>query len=199
MSGDGTPVDVDQATRDAVTASVEAARDAMAAGIEAAIASGAEAVFQAGSAKRKRAEESLEEQKRETEKVHAEALAALEAAVKVKKEAETGAAVIWRKARAERAALDAEKAAMEKTYSFQTLLSVGGVRFETSLPTLTSVPDTYLEVMFSGRYPLAADPDGAFFLDRESLFHQELREGLAGARDCSCSPRHRLAFGTLVS
>jgi len=134
-----------------------------------AMASAAEAVFQAGSAKRKRAEESLEEQKRETEKVHAEALAALEAAVKVKEEAETGAAVIWREARAERAALDAEKAAMEKTYAFQTSiikLDVGGHKFTTSLPTLTSAPDTYLAALFSGRHSLAPNAEGAIFIDR---------------------------------
>jgi hypothetical protein len=57
---------------------------------------------------------------------------------------------------------------MEKTHAFQTktLLNVGGVRFETSLPTLTSVPGTYLEAFFSGRHLLAPDPvDGAFFID----------------------------------
>ena len=130
----------------------------------------AEAVFQAGSAKRKRAEESLEEQKRETEKVHAEALAALEAAVKVKEDAENEAAEIRRAAAAERVVLDAEKAAMEKTYAFQTSqikLDVGGHKFTTSLPTLTSVPDTYLAALFSGRHSLAPDADGAIFIDRD--------------------------------
>jgi len=37
---------------------------------------------------------------------------------------------------------------------------IGGVRFETSLPTLTSVPNTYLGAVFSGRHPLVPDPDG---------------------------------------
>ena len=67
------------------------------------------------------------------------------------------------------AALDAEKAAMEKTYDFQTSkikLDVGGHKFTTSLPTLTSVTDTYLAALFSGRYPLAPDEDGAYFIDR---------------------------------
>jgi len=144
-------VDDEQAMRDAVTASVEA-------------------VFQAGSAKRKRDEESLEEQKREfaaeVEKVRADAA---EAAAKVKEAAETEAAEIWRAAAAERAALDAEKAAMEKTYAFQTSiikLDVGGHKFTTSLPTLTSVPDTYLAALFSGRHPLASNSQGAFFIDR---------------------------------
>jgi vacuolar-type H+-ATPase subunit I/STV1 len=151
MSGDGTPVYEDQAMRDAVTASVAAA-------------------YHGVSAKRKRDEESLEKQKREfaqeVEKVRTDAA---EAAAKVKEDAETEAAEIRRVASAERAALDAEKAAMEQTYEFQTKkvhLDVGGHKFTTSLPTLTSVPDTYLEVMFSGRYPLAADPDGEFFIDR---------------------------------
>ena len=132
-----------------------AARDAMAAGVE--------AVFQAGSKKRRRAEQSLEAQKRETERVHEDALEVLEAALKVKQDAEAEAAEIRRVAAAERAALDAEKAAMEKTYDFQrnkVHLDVGGHKFTTSLPTLTSVPDTYLEAFFSGRYPLAPDSDG---------------------------------------
>jgi len=51
--------------------------------------------------------------------------------------------------RAERVALDDEKAAMEKTFAFQMktiLLNVWGVshKVETSLPTLSSVPDIYL-------------------------------------------------------
>jgi hypothetical protein len=68
-----------------------AARDAMAAGVDAAsaaVAAGVEAVFQAGSAKRKRAEEGLEARERET-------LTALEVAVKVKEDAETEALEIW--------------------------------------------------------------------------------------------------------
>ena len=135
-----------------------AARDAMAAGVEAAMA-----VFQAGSAKRKRAEESLEARERET-------LEALEAAVKVKEDAATEAADIRRAAAVERAALDAQKAAMEKTYAFQTSiikLDVGGHKFTTSLPTLTSVPDTYLAALFSGRHPLAPNADGAIYIDRD--------------------------------
>jgi ubiquitin len=126
------------------------------------MAAAAEAVFQAGTAKRKRAEEGLEVQKRQTEK-------ALEAAVKVKEDAETEAAEIRRAAAAERAALDAEKAAMEKTYAFQTSqikLDVGGHKFTTSLPTLTSVPDTYLAALFSGHHPLAPNADGTYFIDR---------------------------------
>jgi len=144
-----------------------AARDAMAVGVaagveaaSAAMAAGAEAVFQAGSAKRKRAEESLEARERDT-------LAALEAAMQVKEDAETEAGEIRRVAMAERAALDAEKAVMEKTYAFQTsIIKLDGHKFTTSLPTLTSVPDTYLAALFSGRHPLAPNADGAIFIDR---------------------------------
>ena len=85
-----------------------------------AMAAAAEAVFRTGSAKRKRAEEGLQQQKRETEQVHAAARAALEAAVKVKEDAETDTAGVRQVAAAERAALDVEKAAMEKTYACQT-------------------------------------------------------------------------------
>ena len=47
------------------------------------------------------------------------------------------------------------------------LLNVGGVRFETSRLTLTSVADTYLASLFSGRFALTADDDGAVFIDRD--------------------------------
>jgi hypothetical protein len=53
----------------------------------------------------------------EVDKVRADAA---EAAAKVKEDAETEAAEIRRAAAAELATLDAEKAAMEKTYAFQT-------------------------------------------------------------------------------
>jgi vacuolar-type H+-ATPase subunit I/STV1 len=145
------------------------------------------------SAKRKRAEEAVEElrgelerQGDEAEKVRADAVeaaakvkadAAAEAA-KVKQAAANEAEQIMRMARAERAALDAEKAAMEKTYEFQTkktLLNVGGIRFETSLPTLTSVRDTYIGSMFSGCFPLAPDPtDGAYFIDRSGAHFEHI-------------------------
>jgi hypothetical protein len=70
----------------------------------------------------------------------------------------------------DRAALEAEKAAMEKAHAFQTskfVINVGGHRFETSHQTLTSVPHTYLASMFSGRFELAPEADGAYFIDRD--------------------------------
>ena len=130
-----------------------------------AVSAGVEAV----NAERKRAEEAVEELRGEcvrlsgkVEKVRAD----VAAAAAVREVAATEAAEIVRLALAERAS---EKAAMEKTYDFQTkktLLNVGGVRFETSLPTLTSVPDTYHASIFSGRFPLFPDADGAYFIDR---------------------------------
>jgi len=151
-------------------------RAALAAGVAA-----MNALFQAGSAKRKRAEEVLEEQKskyarlcEEAEKLRADAVVE---AVKVKEEADTEAADIRRAAAAERAALDAEKAAMEGTYVFQTSiiqLDVGGHKFTTSLPTLTSVPDTYLAALFSGRHPHAPNADGAFFIDRDGAHFRHI-------------------------
>jgi vacuolar-type H+-ATPase subunit H len=63
-----------------------------------------------------------------------------------------------------------EKAAMEKAHDFQSnriLLNVGGHRFETSRQTLTSVPNTYLESMFSGRFQPSPDADGTYFIDRD--------------------------------
>ena len=76
-----------------------------------------------------------------------------------------------RKVQQDRAALEAEKAAMEEAHTFQNnkiCLDVGGHRFETSRQTLTTVPDTYFCSMFSGRFELAPDAvDGSYFLDRD--------------------------------
>jgi hypothetical protein len=68
---------------------------------------------------------------------------------------------------------------MKKTYTFQrnkVLLNVGGHKFTTSLPTLTSVPDTYLDSMFSGRHILAPDDDdgGAYFIDRSGTHFEHI-------------------------
>ena len=92
------------------------------------------------------------------------------AAEEAKKAAEAEAEEITRKARAGYAALEAEKAAMEKAHTFQTnkiCLDVGGHKFTTSRQTLTSVPDTYLSAMFSGRFALAPDADSSYFIDRD--------------------------------
>ena len=177
MSGEGTLNDEERAVRDAMTAIVEAACQGL---------------------NLKRLKESLEEQKREfAEEVETVRADAAEAAAKLKEDAATEAGKILCAARAERAALDAEKAAMEKTYAFQTkktLLNVGGVRFETSLPTLTSVPGTYLEAFFSGRHPLAPDPtDGAFFIDRSGALFGHILDYL---RDPGRNERVNTAHAT---
>jgi hypothetical protein len=46
-------------------------------------------------------------------------------------------------------------------------LSVGGVKFQTSLATLTSVPDSMLAAMFSGRHHIDKDDKGRYFIDRD--------------------------------
>jgi hypothetical protein len=74
-----------------------------------------------------------------------------------------------RKVQEDRAALEQEKAAMKEAHTFQNnkiCLNVGGHRFETSRQTLTSIPDTYLSSMFSGRFELSPDADGSYFIDR---------------------------------
>ena len=154
MTGEGVLEDGEQALRGAQAAS------------DAANAAPRQAVI----AKRKRDDESSEERRRASADAE-------EAAAELIEDAEAEIAEIRRALRAERAALDAEKAAMEKTYTFQTkktLLDVGGHKFTTSLPTLTSVPNTYLEAMFSGRYPLVAGADGEFFIDRPLPPHPQL-------------------------
>jgi len=46
-------------------------------------------------------------------------------------------------------------------------LDVGGIHYTTTLSTLTSVPDSLIGNMFSGRYPLKLTEDGRVFIDRD--------------------------------
>jgi vacuolar-type H+-ATPase subunit H len=111
----------------------------------------------------------------ESAKVKKEAEALLtnakEEAATVKEEAEAEAEELKREAREGREALEKEKDAMEGAHTFRNskiLLDVGGHKFTTSRQTLTTIPNTYLASMFSGRFALATDAsDGAYFIDRE--------------------------------
>jgi len=52
--------------------------------------------------------------------------------------------------------------------SRRVLLDVGGCHFSTTIETLTSVPDSHLGRMFSGRFPVIVNPeDGRVFIDRD--------------------------------
>jgi hypothetical protein len=125
------------------------------------------------------AEDEDEEITRKVKEERARLLAeAAETAAKVKEDATAEAEEITRKAREGLAAFEAEKAAMEQAHTFQNnkiLLNVGGHKFKTSRQTLTSVPDTYLASMFSGRFELA--PDGAersYFIDRDGTHFRHI-------------------------
>ena len=99
------------------------------------------------------------------------------AAAKVKSDAATEVVEMKRKLQEDRAALEQEKAAMEKTHTFQKkkiLLNVGGHHFETSLETLTSVPDTYFASLFSGRFELTTDAEGTYSIDRDGVHFRHI-------------------------
>ena len=134
-----------------------------------------EAVEASVEATRKTAEEKrarlLADAKNEAARVMQEAT---EAAAKMTDEANATRAEVEKRSREvveKSEALEQEKASMEKAHTFQKnkiILNVGGKRFETSRQTLTSVPDTYLASMFSGRFELAPDAeDGSYFIDRD--------------------------------
>jgi hypothetical protein len=106
---------------------------------------------------------------------------ATEAAAKVTEEADATKAEAEKQRREveeSRVALEEEKAAMEKAHTFQKSkiqLDIGGHTFTTLRQTLTSVPDTYFASLFSGRFELTPDDDGAYFLDRDGgQFHHIL-------------------------
>jgi hypothetical protein len=109
---------------------------------------------------------------------------AQEAAGKVKADAAIEVDEMRRKLLEERAALEAEKAAMEKAHTFQkkkVLLNVGGHRFETSLQTLTSVPATYFASLFSGRFELELDAEGTYSIDRNGVHFRHILNFLRDA------------------
>jgi len=180
MSGEGAPGDAEPAVRDAVPTGVEAV-----------------------TAELKRAEEAVEELRgecarlsEEAEKVRADAAAA---AAKVKEAAAVEAAEILRDARAEREALTAEMSAMCAFQTSKIKLDVGGHTFVTSKTTLTSVTDTYLEAMFSGRFLLIADAMGAYFIDRNGDLFRHILSYLRDPgreRKYNCSPRHRVSLNS---
>jgi phenylalanyl-tRNA synthetase alpha subunit len=136
----------------------------------------------------------LEQERTKAEEESARLLnEAREKAAKVKEDAERYITKMRRKLQEDRAALEEENAeikrrlqedrtvleeevtSMEKAHTFQSskiLLNVGGHRFETSLQSLTSVPHTYFASLFSGRFELASDAKGAYFIDRDGKnFH----------------------------
>ena len=59
-------------------------------------------------------------------------------------------------------------------------LNVGGTVFTTLLSTLTSVPNTYFESLFSGRWVLRPQADGCFFIDRDPLVFAHIINFLRG-------------------
>jgi hypothetical protein len=46
-------------------------------------------------------------------------------------------------------------------------LSVGGTKYQTSLATLLSEPNSMISAMFSGRHQIDKDDKGYYFIDRD--------------------------------
>ena len=70
----------------------------------------------------------------------------------------------------ERAAFEAEKEAVAVTNQVlrsKVKLDVGGTTYHSSRTTLTSVPGSMLEAMFSGRHAVEEDEAGRVFIDRD--------------------------------
>jgi hypothetical protein len=140
---------------------------------------------------------------KKTEKQTARLLAeAQEGADKVKEDA-ANIEILRQDVERKRAALEEEKTAMKTAHIFQKskiLLDVGGHKFTTSRLTLTSIPDTYLASLFSGRFELTSDPEGAYFIDRDGRhFHHILNflrdsESVELSTDLSWGQRKELAI-----
>ena len=68
--------------------------------------------------------------------------------------------------------LDAEKAAGEAALGNAAIkclimLNVGGVKYTTSLSTLTAVPECFFTSLFSGDWQSAKTAEGDMFVDRD--------------------------------
>jgi len=131
------------------------------------------------------ANEVLKQARLESERLRA---TTREEVAKIKEDAVADAAGAQRDVRE---MLEEEKAAMEKVHAFQktkTTLNVGGHRFETSLQTLTSAPDTFLASMFSGRFELQPDAEGVYFIDRNGTHFGHILDYLRDTGSFTLSP-----------
>mmetsp|Transcript_13285 Transcript_13285/g.17741 ORF Transcript_13285/g.17741 Transcript_13285/m.17741 type:complete len:331 (-) Transcript_13285:22-1014(-) len=99
-----------------------------------------------------------------------------EAAMKMREEAEKAAKHIMNRIENEKKAWEEEKHKIEGTRTFDKIikLNVGGMRFDTSLTTLTSIPGSMLASMFSGRHGLPEMDDGSIFIDRDGTYFRHI-------------------------
>jgi len=68
--------------------------------------------------------------------------------------------------------------ALNKIQKGQVKLDVGGKLYSTSVSTLTSIPDSMLGAMFSGRYELIKNDEGRIFIDRDGKYFRYILEFL---------------------
>jgi hypothetical protein len=61
-----------------------------------------------------------------------------------------------------------------RTMSTRIKLDVGGVKYTTSLTTLTRFPVSMIGCMFSGRHALQLEEDGCFFIDRDGTHSRHI-------------------------
>jgi arginine utilization protein RocB len=67
---------------------------------------------------------------------------------------------------------------LHKIQDSQIKLDVGGVHYTTSVTTLTSVPDSMLAAMFSGRHTLHKNEEGRIFIDRNGKLFEYILDYL---------------------
>jgi hypothetical protein len=98
-----------------------------------------------------------------------------------------------------RDALEAEKLSMKGAHDVQKSkikLRVGGVPFETSLTTLTSIPDNFFASMFSGNYEMLPDgDDGSYFIDRDGTHFRHILNFL---REPDSTSNNKTCYGLLT-
>ena len=69
-------------------------------------------------------------------------------------------------------------AAVHKTQQSQIKLDVGGTHYTTSISTLTRIPNSMLEAMFSGRHSIHKNDEGRVFIDRNGKLFEYILDYL---------------------
>jgi len=85
---------------------------------------------------------------------------------------------------------------LQITSSKQLKLDVGGIKFSTTLTTLTADPNSMFAAMFSGRFPVEKNEEGYIFIDRDGHYFNHilnwLRNGYIPPIGCSTEQEHLL-------
>jgi len=89
---------------------------------------------------------------------------------------EEDSAAILKRAEQVRGSVDHDLSAVRS----RVRLNVGGAKFETTVGTLTKIPDSYFSAAFSGRHEVPLDSEGCYFIDRDGTHFRPILNWMRG-------------------